>query len=461
MTYLVGCGAGFSGDRTDAALPVVRTLAASGRPAALMFETLAERTLALGHVARGRDPEAGYEPMLEAFVAPVLRPCVEAGIVIVGNFGVANPPAAARRIRALAAEQGLADLRIAVVTGDDIHGRIDPASFLPWEGDRAGELEASQLLSANVYLGAAPVAAAIRAGAQVVVTGRIADPALALGPLVAHYGWTWDDWDRLAGGTLAGHLLECAAQVTGGYFADPGMKDVPDLLTVGFPIAEVEPDASFVLTKAADTGGVVDLRTVKEQLLYEMHDPSAYLTPDVVLDVTRVDLEQVGRDRVAVRGARGRPAPPSLKATIGIAGEWLGEAEISYAGPNARARGELAAAVVEARLAELGLEVRRRFDLIGTVATFDGDDGSLRRRGIGGEPCEVRLRLAAAAADKAPVDAALREVLALYLNGPAGGAGVRTRTEHRLNTLSCLVPRGLVEAGFAFVEGTGVAGGGA
>lgn len=451
MTFLVGCGAGFSGDRTDGAVPVVRTLRARGAPAALIFETLAERTLAIGHVARRQDPERGYEPMLDAFLEPVLRPCVEAGIVIVGNFGVANPRAAAKRVRALATEAGLPEVRIAVVEGDDVLDELPADAWLPFEGETLLDPAATPPLLANVYLGAEPIARAIRAGAQVVVTGRVADPALTLGPLVAHYDWAWDDWDRLAAGALAGHLIECAAQVTGGYFADPGLKEVPDLAHVGFPIVEVAEDGSCVVTKADATGGRVSLRTVKEQLLYEMHDPAAYVTPDVVLDVTRVSLREVGPHRVAVTGARGHPAPPTLKATVAIAGDWLGEAEISYAGPNALARGELAAHVVRQRLHDLGSTVRRRIDLVGTVAAFDGDDGGLLRR-FGGAPDEVRLRLAVAGPDRTAVERALREVLSLYLNGPAGGGGVRSRVEHRLNTVSCLVPRERVAPRFAFLE---------
>ena len=367
MTYRIGCGAGFSGDRIDGPTAVVAALA--GTQAALMFETLAERTLALRHLDRRHDPGTGYEPLLADLVLPVLPDCLAAGIPIVGNFGAANPSAAAARLCQHA------PARVATVHGDDVTG-IDIAGLDVVEQDGALE-RPGPLIAANVYLGAKPIADALRAGAQVVVTGRVADPALALGPLVAHFGWAWDDWDRLAAGTLAGHLLECGTQVTGGYFADPGLKDVPRPEAIGFPIAEVEPDGTFTITKPPGTGGCVTIATVTEQLLYEIHDPAAYVTPDVVLDITRVTLTQTGPDRVHVAGARGHPRPPTLKLTASFEGDWIGEAEISYAGPNATARARLAAATIAARLDLRRLSVRRRIDLIGTMAVFDDDTGTL------------------------------------------------------------------------------------
>ena len=441
--FLMGCGAGFSGDRVDAPGSVVAAIAQSGRPGAIMFETLAERTLALGHVARRLDPAAGYEPLLAELVGPVLAPCVHAGIPIIGNFGNANPQAAADLLQRLAAAAGLGPLRIAIVEGDDVTGQISVADLDVWEGDATLSRNLEGLIAANVYLGAKPIADALLAGAQLVVTGRVADPSLALGPLAAHFGWGWDDWDRLAAGTLAGHLLECGSQVTGGYFADPGYKDVPRPEAIGFPIAEVDADGSFTITKAAGTGGCVTLRTVTEQILYEVHDPAAYLTPDVTLDVTGVTLRQDGADRVRVEGARGWPAPPSLKATVSFEGDWIGEAEISYAGPNALARARLAADVIGKRLDNRGLRLKRRLDLIGTESVFDDDGGTLANA-YRGNPPEVRMRLAVSGPERRPVDAAVQEVLALLCCGPAGGGGMRSQVRDRVRTLSCLVPRNRV-----------------
>ncbi len=442
----IGSGAGFSGDRTDAAGPVVATLASRGGPAALIFETLAERTLALAQIARRQDPATGYEPQLDRFVGSVLKACVEHRIPIVGNFGAANPRAAAARIRALGRERGLPRLRVGIVEGDDLSdepGRALLREHLPPGAD------ARELVSANVYQGAKAIADALRAGADVVVTGRVADPSLAVGPAMAHYGWQETDWDPLGRATMAGHLLECGAQVTGGYFADPGFKDVPDLHAVGFPIAEVAPDGSFIVTKAAGTGGLVDARTVKEQLLYEVHDPAAYLTPDVVADISNAEVREIGRDRVAVTGVRGHARPATLKVNACFDGGWLGEAEISYAGPNAEARARLAAEVVRRRL---GDALQPRFDLIGVLSVFADDAGRALAAASPGDARDVRLRVAAAHVERAQIERLLAEVTALYTCGPAGGGGVRTSLRSRLSTVSCLVPRERVPARFEILE---------
>ncbi len=447
---LIGSGAGFSGDRTDAALPVVRTLIAAGGPAALIFETLAERTLALAQLARRDDPGHGYEPLLDALLSPVLGPCMAHGIPIVGNFGAANPRAAAQRIGALARELGLPAPRVAVVEGDDLSDEAGRALLRQIVGERFRE---DRFVCANAYIGAQGIAEALRAGAQVVVCGRVADPALAVGPAMAHFGWSWQDWDRLAAATIAGHLLECGAQVTGGYFADPGMKEVPQLHDVGFPIAQLDADGGIEIFKAADTGGCVTLRTVKEQLLYEVHDPAAYLTPDVVADISVVTVQQLGQDRVAVCGVRGHPRPESLKANLFCQGGWMAEGEISYAGPNAAARARLAADVVRERMRRLDHDVRIRFDLIGVLSVFGDDGGAMLAARQPGEDAarDVRLRAALAHDDKAVAQALLREINALYTCGPAGGGGVRTALRQRLNAMSCLVPRGAVRPSHTFI----------
>lgn len=439
-TLAVGCGAGFSGDRTDAAPPVVRTLVERGGPAALIFENLAERTLALQQLARRRDPALGYEPLLQQELRPVLADCLAHGITIVGNFGAANPRGAADAIRRLAADLGLAAPRIGVVEGDDLSG--DEARGIVRE--RLGaDFDAARFVCANAYQGAMEIAAAIRAGAQVVVTGRVADPSLVLGPAVAHFGWSAGDWDRLAGGTMAGHLLECGAQVTGGYFADPGRKDVPGTEDIGFPIAEIDADGSCIVGKAAATGGLVDCRTVKEQLLYEVHDPAAYITPDVVADITQAAVEQVGPDRVRLSGVKGHPRTTTLKVLAFFDGGWLGEAEISYAGPNAEARARLAMDMMKKRL---GVDMPLRCDLIGVSSIFSDDGGELLARQPRGQATDVRLRVASRHEDSERIDRLLREVTALWTGGPAGGGGVRTARRQRLSSRACLVPRELVPA---------------
>ncbi|GJG94593.1 acyclic terpene utilization AtuA family protein [Cupriavidus pauculus] len=448
---LIGSGAGFSGDRTDAALPVVRTLIANGGPAALIFETLAERTLALAQLARRDNPEHGYEPLLDHLLTPVLGLCLTNGIPIIGNFGAANPRAAARRILALAGELGLPAPRVAVVEGDDLSHDAGRAVLRGIVGDAFPE---ARFVCANAYIGAQGIADALRAGAQVVACGRVADPALAVGPAMAHFDWAWDDWNRLAAATMAGHLLECGAQVSGGYFADPGMKDVPDVHDVGFPIAQIDADGAIEIFKAANTGGCVDLRTVKEQLLYEVHDPCAYLTPDVVADIGEVAVSQIGPDRVAVRGIRGHARPAELKANLFHQGGWFAEGEISYAGPNAAARARLAADIVRKRMQGLGFDVPIRFDLIGVLSVFGDDAGTMLADPSPAEATarDVRMRAALAHEDKAVAQALLREVNALYTCGPAGGGGVRTALRTRLNATSCLVPRHVVVATHTFIE---------
>lgn len=445
-SLLVGCGAGFSGDRVDAAKPVVRTLIERGGAAALMFEMLAERTLATAQLARRANSQAGYEPLLELELRPILADCLAHGITIVGNFGAANPEGAAAMIRRLALDLGLAAPRIAVVSGDDLSseaGKRIVRNCLP------GEFDESHFVCANVYQGAFDIAAAIKAGAQIVVTGRVADPSLALGPAIAHFGWSESDLDRLAGATMAGHLLECGAQVTGGYFADPGKKDVPDMHDIGFPIAEIFEDGSCIVSKASNTGGLVDARTVKEQLLYELHDPAAYITPDVVADITRATVEEVGADLVRLSGVRGHPRTATLKANVFFDGGWLGEGEISYAGPNAQARARLAMDMLRKRMGD-GLTLR--FDLIGVVSIMGDDAGALLAGAPAGSSADIRLRVAGKHRQESVIDLLLRELTALWTGGPAGGGGVRVMKRQRLLLRSCLVPREQVPATFSFAD---------
>lgn len=436
----IGNAAGFSVDRMDVGGPVADSLIASGKPAALFYETLAERTLAIAQRERRANPEKGYTPDLAGFVGPVLKRCVESGVPIIGNFGAANPMGAAKRLHALAKTQGISGLRVAVVDGDDLRENIRGLQTQQWGEEKPLDLANTEILAANVYMGSQPIADALDQDPHVVVTGRVTDSALTLGPLRQHFGWAADDWDKMAAGVLAGHLLECGSQITGGYHADPGRKNVSGLAEVGFPIAEVEEDGSLVITKPVGSGGVVNTRTVKEQILYELDDPGNYLTPDVTLDITDVEVEQIGPDRVRVSGARGKPAPDTWKVTISVDGGWLGEGEISYAGPNALARAKLAAQTMRERIDVLGLDCDLRTDLIGTVSIHDGDTGELTQS-YEGEPQEVRMRAAANAHDEATAALVAREVESLYCDGPAGGGGVRRSTTWRVKTGSVLVPR--------------------
>ncbi|GAA2401332.1 DUF1446 domain-containing protein [Actinomadura vinacea] len=436
----IGSGAGFGGDRIPPAVDLVE----HGRLDALVLECLAERTIALGQRRRLAHPDQGYDPRLRARLRALLPPAVRHGVPLISNMGAANPRAAGAAARETARELGLDGLRIAVVTGDDVLDRIDLGA--PALEDGRPLEEHGPVISANAYLGAGALLPALDAGAGLVLTGRVADPSLFLAPLAHRLGWDLDDPARAAAGTLVGHLLECAGQITGGYFADPGHKEVPDLAHLGFPFAEVSAaDGSAVIGKLPGTGGLVSRATVREQLLYEITTPTAYRTPDVVLDLRGVTVEETGRDRVLVRGAAGRPRPDTLKVSVGYHAGHRAEAEISYVGPNARARAELAGRIVAARLAPAGL--RPRLDLIGSAPL-----GRPARSGPAAADDECRLRVAALTPAPERAEDICHEVEALYTNGPAGGGGVRTQITDVVGIVSTLLPRDAVTPATEILE---------
>ncbi|MGA2551245.1 MAG: acyclic terpene utilization AtuA family protein [Burkholderiaceae bacterium] len=432
-TIRIGSGAGYSGDRIEPAVE----LAHKGRLNYLVFECLAERTIALAHEAKLRDPKQGYDPLLVARMQGVLEPCARQKIRIISNMGAANPVAAAQRTQRLAQEAGFPQLRVAAIVGDDVIEAARAHDLRLLETGEPIQTLGDKLLSANAYLSAEPIVRALAMGADIVITGRVADPSLFLAPQIYEFGWAYDDWDRLGQGTVIGHLLECAGQVTGGYFADPGYKDVPALARLGFPIAEISDDASAVITKVEGSGGTVTAATCKEQLLYEIHDPSSYLTPDVTADFTGVTVTEDGPDRVRVVGGRGRARPETLKVSVGYIAGFAGEGQISYAGPGAVTRGRLALEIVKERIALMRLPVSElRLDLIG-VDAIHGSRLSER----GATAYEVRARVAAMSDD---LDTALRvgnEVETLYTNGPAGGGGATKSARRVVAIYSALLPR--------------------
>lgn len=432
----IGAGAGYSGDRIEPAAE----LAEWGELDYLIFECLAERTIAIGQQARLADPAKGYDPLLAERMHAVLKTCADKGVRIITNMGAANPMAAAQRVREIARTLGLAHLKVAAVTGDDVLHAVQEGDFRIEDNGQPVSSLGERLISANAYLGVAPILEALHAGADVIITGRVADPALVLAPLVHEFGWAADDWDKLGQGTLVGHLLECAGQITGGYFADPGKKDVAGLARLGFPIGEVSADGSAVITKVAGSGGQVTAQTCKEQLLYEIHDPSAYYTPDVVADFSQVQITEIGPDRVAVSGGRGRARPATLKTTLGYRDSFIGEGQISYAGPGAQARAQLAAEIVRERLALTGVETEElRLDLIGMNAIA----GPQMSAGAP-EPYEVRLRVTGRTASMQQAVRIGNEVETLYTNGPAGGGGATKSAREVIAVLSLLLPRSLV-----------------
>ena len=429
--FRIGTGAGFSADRLDPAV----SLAREGALDAMLIECLGERTLAFGHRDRRLDPSRGYNAWLERRMRALLPPCRENRTTIVTNMGAANPSAAADRTVAIARELGLHGLTVACLEGDEVTDLLDPDTpFMDEEGTLRDV--GLPIVGANAYLGAYALLPALEAGADVVIGGRIADPSLAVAPLAHRFGWRPDDWERLGAGTLVGHLLECGMQVTGGYFADPGMKDVPDLARCGFPIAEVAEDGSAVITKLASAGGCVTPRTVREQLLYEVHDPRRYLTPDVTADFAAVSIHEEGRDRVAVGRASGTRRPDGLKVTVGFEGGYLGEAGVSYAGPNAVARGRLAAAILEERMREVhGVQGPIRIDLVGVNSLF-ATAGT-----AGAETEDVRVQAALRSTRREDAETLLWEVEAILCCGPAGGGGFRGQITPSVVTRSCLIDR--------------------
>jgi hypothetical protein len=386
----IGAGAGYAGDRIHPALDLIER----GELDYIVFECLAERTIALAQQAKGRNPHLGYDPMLEARMRTVLPACRRTGTRLISNMGAANPIAAAAKTAEIAQSSGL-NLRIAAITGDDVLAAVRT------------DVSDGKLISANAYIGAEPIRDALSNGADIIFGGRIADPSLFLGALMHEFKWSDSDFERLSRGILVGHLLECAGQLSGGYFADPPFKQVPDLAHLGFPFADLLENGEAEFSKLDGTGGAITLQTCKEQLLYEIHDPAAYFTPDVIADFSNVELEQIAPDRVRATGASGRERPVTLKVSLGYMDGYIGEGQISYAGSGARDRAELASGIVREQLAALKCNPRElRCDLTGC------------------ESSSVRLRIAGHFDSADEADLLAGAVEALYTNGPAGGGGV-------------------------------------
>lgn len=427
----IGTGAGFSADRLEPAVD----LAERGELDVMVLECLGERTVAFAHRDRMADPRRGYNSLLDRRMRALLPACRDAGTTIVTNMGAANPRAAAERTRDIARELGLTGLKIACIEGDDVTAAVRPDHPFMDEPGTVGDI--GRVVGMNAYLGADAILPAIAAGADVIIGGRLADPSMFLAPLMHRFGWRDDD--LLGAGTLVGHLLECGMQVTGGYFADPGIKDPPNLANCGFPIAEVAADGEAVITKLPGTGGVVSGPTVKEQLMYEVHDPAAYLTPDVTADFSQVRIASDGPDRVRVSGATGRERPKQLKVTVGFDAGFQAEAGISYAGPAAGTRGRLACDIIRERVERLtGGRSNLRVDLVGASSLF----ATAGQADF--ESQDVRLHAALRTASREDAELLLWEVEALLCCGPAGGGGFRGAIAPAVMTKSLLIDRDAV-----------------
>ncbi len=429
----IGCGAGYGGDRLDPAL----TLLEQGDLDYIGFECLAERTIALAQKEKKEDPSKGYNSLLQYRMEKVLPLAFENQVKVITNMGAANPLGALDLIHDLAEDKGLSGLKIAAVTGDDIFDNIDAYYDQPTleTGRLLQELQ-DKLVSANAYLGIGPILEALKSDADIIVTGRVADPALFLAPMVHEFGWSHTDFKKLGKGTLVGHLLECAGQITGGYFADPGKKEVPELWNLGFPFVEVNESGQGIISKVDGTGGVINRATCTEQMLYEIHDPANYITPDCVADFSNVQFEKVSENRIAFGGASGSEATDSYKVSVGYHNGYFGEGEISYGGPNCVKRAHLAGDILKKRISKQQIEIEDiRYNLIGVDSLFPFEDINP------GNTNEVRLRVAARTKSRIDAQRIGNEVETLYTNGPAGGGGASKRVDEVISVASILIPK--------------------
>ncbi|MTI58951.1 MAG: DUF1446 domain-containing protein [Firmicutes bacterium] len=436
----IGAGAGYGGDRIEPAVELVE----KGNIDYLVYECLAERTIAIAQQAKMKDPNKGYNALLRDRMESVLASCYQNDITIITNMGAANPLAAVGLIQDIAEEKCLSGLKIAAVIGDDITKNID--KYLDYKllnlNKKLSELK-GKIISANTYLGIEGILEALQKDVDVVVTGRVSDPALFLAPLVYEFDWDRSNYELLGKGTVIGHLMECAGQITGGYFIEPGYKDVPAPWNLGFPIAEVSENGEAVITKVKNSGGAVTTASCKEQILYEIHDPSTYITPDCVADFTGVEFTEEGPNLIRVTGGTGSKEPEKLKVSIGYQDSFVGEGEISYGGTGALERAKLAKEIVGKRLEIANVSFQEiRYDFIGVNSLYKDKISDKITRS---EPAEVRLRVAGRTSQRKEAQKIANEVQALYTNGPAGGGGATKSTQEVLSIESILIPRNDIE----------------
>ncbi|MCU1288177.1 MAG: hypothetical protein JWN60_406 [Acidobacteria bacterium] len=448
----VASGQGFWGDLLTAPVEQVR----GGQIDYLMLDYLAEVTMSIVQKQRQRDPSAGYARDFVSLMREILPDCVEKNIKVLSNAGGVNVEGCAEAIKAVAQELGLSGkVKIGVVTGDDILGRLDEFAEkgIEIKNMDTGEPLAAirdKVQSANVYLGAQPLVEALGKGAQIIVGGRLTDTGLTLAPLMHEFGWTFEDWDKVATGTIAGHIIECGAQASGGN-CQFDWANIPDLANVGFPIVEAYPDGEFVITKHEGTGGRVNVPSVKEQLLYEMGDPHAYITPDVVADFTTIQLKDDGENRVRVFGIEGKQNTEFYKVSIAYSAGWKAVGTLVYSYPDAFEKAKAADQILRARLEKLGL----KFDVI--LTEFVGVNATHGH--LAGEPAkdipEVQLRFGVRGQSKADVERFTKELAPLILTGPpsvTGFAGGRPKVEEIMAYFPALIPKHLIETKVDIVE---------
>jgi hypothetical protein len=433
----IGCGAGFSGDRIDPAI----ALAKSGNLDYLVFECLAERTIALAQKEKLKDSKKGYDPLLEERFRAVLPFCAANNTKIITNMGAANTPSASEKVKEITLDLGLKYLKVGMVLGDDVLELLRKNNFSDLREPEKIRSLSKKIISANAYLGSEQIIKLLDNKADIILTGRTCDTSLFLGPMIYEFGWKDEDLEKKGWGIAASHLLECAGQVTGGYFADPGFKDVEGLANLGFPILEASDSGEGIITKLPETGGEVSVRTCKEQLLYEVRDPTSYKTADGFSDYTKIKLEQIDKDRVKITGGMGTKPPDIKKVIIGYKNGFLGEAQIAYGGSGAHRRVKLAAQVLLERLKIRSLEFESlRLDFLGIGALWPKIVTSSCL------PKEVILRVAARSFIKDDLKKLCNEVEALYTNGPAGGGGVRKFIEESIGVTSSYIPRNIINS---------------
>ena len=444
MTVRIANGSAFWGDSAEAPLALLR----GGPLDYLTLDYLAEITMSILQKLRARDPRAGYAHDFVAFVKRGAREIIERGVKVVTNAGGINPVACRDAVAAVMQSAGYGGrVKIGVVTGDDIMPRLDELldrGIALANLDTGEPLSAvrAQVQSANVYFGAFPIAEALCQGAGIVITGRCNDAALALGPMVREFGWKADDWDRISAGTIAGHVIECGAQCTGGN-CQADWETIPDYAGIGYPVIEAEPDGTFVVTKQAGTGGRVSVASVTEQLLYEIGDPVNYITPDGIADFTTIQLEQEGADRVRCSGITGRPATDSYKVSISYAAGFKAVATLAYSWPDAYPKAQAADRILRERFRRLGLKVDAVHSEFVGVNACHGE--------MSGEPAsdiaEVVLRIGARGREKAPVERFLKEIVPIALNGPPSVTGLnagRSKVDEIVAYWPALVPKSAV-----------------
>ncbi len=436
----IGAGAGYAGDRIEPAIDLMK----QGNLDYIIFECLAERTISIAQKRKHDNPNLGYNDLFEYRMDQILDAWRDFPVRVITNMGAANPKAAAEKCREMADQKGIEGINIFYVTGDDITSRLDEyLDFAAMETQEPLSAIQGEILSANGYIGSDGIVKSLKMGADIVITGRVADPVLTLAPLIYEFGWSMNDYTRLGRGVLAGHLLECAGQVTGGYYADPGFKEVPDLWNLGFPIAEVDEDGACTISKLESAGGAVLEDIVKEQILYEIQDPENYYTPDVTADFSRVKVQQTGKNKVTITGIDGKAPNGYFKTSVGYHDCFIGEGQISYGGSNALRKAEMAREVLEHRFAITQLKLEEvRYDYIGINSLY-GDKIS-RSMSSGSnlydESVEVRLRVAARTRDLYTAERVGGEVEALYTNGPCGGGGVERSVKDIIGIASILIP---------------------